>query len=101
MGLLTDDIRKAYFESGTWRVHLYRKGREISEYEPVDPAWNFVGGNAATARYMWTFGGYTQFDEVVVTRDGVVVDREALGGTVSCVPGQEYWAEAHLSMTEA
>ena len=76
MGLLTDDIRKAYFQSGEWRVHLYRKGRDIG-VDPVDPAWNFAGGTAATARYMWAFDNYTQFDEIVVGEQCVRVRRRS------------------------
>ncbi len=101
MALLSEAVTKAYFGAGEWKVVLLRKGKEISTpgYQPLDPSWA-VAGSGAASQVRFAFDQFAKFDELAVTRDGIVVDREPMGGEVSLPPGAEWVHDITVTMSE-
>lgn len=101
MGLLSDDLTRSYFQSGEWRVGLVNAGNEIvvKGYRPQTPDWQIVG-SAAFASLTFKFEKFARFDEIVVFRNGDVVDREPFGGQVSLPPGAEWVHDMTITLSE-
>lgn len=101
MGLLSDDLTRAYFGSGDWKVGLANNGSEIivKGYRPQTPEWQIVD-SAGLASLTFKFAQFARFDELVVYRDGVIVDREPFGGQVALPPGAEWVHDLTVSLTE-
>lgn len=95
MGLLSDDLVRAYFGSGVWSVVLENGDKQVAE---LKPSWT-VSGSAGSASVMFMFDRYVKFDGVCVLRDGVEVDRAALG-LVSLPPGAEWQHDLQVMLSE-
>lgn len=102
MGLLSDAITKAYFADGKWELALTNQGQEITVkgYRRGRPEWSVVGSRGDT-QTVFKFDQYAKFDELVIYRNGDVVDREPFGGQVSLPPGAEWVHDVTVQLSEA
>lgn len=101
MALLSDSITKAYFGSGEWGIALLDQGEEVAVagYARQVPSWTVLGSRGDT-QTVFTFDQYARFDELVVYRDGEIVDREPFGGQVSLPPGAEWIHDVTVALSE-
>lgn len=101
MGLLSDDLARAYFTAGDWKVGLLRKGEElkVSGYRPLKPTWKVDGSNGS-ASVVFKFDQFARFDKMVLYRDGILVDEHSWAEEITQPPHAEFVQDISIALTD-